>query len=110
MISAQSLLPFMGMKYEIVLTDTAREHYRRLDARGRSLIKKGLKDHLTYEPTRLSRSRIKRLREIKHPEYRLRIDPYRVFYDVSGRTVVVLAIVPKNKTAKWLEIYGVKTP
>nr|VFJ91297.1 MAG: hypothetical protein BECKH772A_GA0070896_100309 [Candidatus Kentron sp. H]VFJ99183.1 MAG: hypothetical protein BECKH772C_GA0070978_1002923 [Candidatus Kentron sp. H]VFK00560.1 MAG: hypothetical protein BECKH772B_GA0070898_101951 [Candidatus Kentron sp. H] len=46
------------MKHEIVLTDTAREHYRGLDARGRSSIKKGLKDHLAFEPTKLSRSRM----------------------------------------------------
>ena len=99
-----------GMKYEVVLTDTAKEHYRGLDAGGRSLIKKGLKDHLTHEPAKLSRSRIKRLREMAQPEYRLRLDPYRVFYDVSGQTVVVLAIVPKDETADWLEQYGVKTP
>jgi len=97
------------MKYEVVLTDTAKAHYRGLDARGRSLIKKGLKDHLTDEPIKLSRSRIKRLRELVHPEYRLRLDPYRVFYDVAGQTVVVLAIVPKERTAEWLEQYGVKT-
>ena len=97
------------MKYEILLTDTAKEHYRGLDARGRSLIKKGLKDHLTHEPMELSRSRIKRLREMEHPEYRLRLDPYRVFYDVAGETVVVLAIVPKDETTEWLENYGVKT-
>ena len=99
----------MDMKYEVVLTDTAKEHYRGLDTRGRSRIKKGLKDHLTYEPMKLSRSRIKRLREMAHPEYRLRLDPYRVFYDVSGKTVVVLAIVPKSETAEWLATYGVKT-
>nr|VFJ71179.1 MAG: hypothetical protein BECKFM1743A_GA0114220_105787 [Candidatus Kentron sp. FM]VFJ71539.1 MAG: hypothetical protein BECKFM1743C_GA0114222_106007 [Candidatus Kentron sp. FM]VFK18942.1 MAG: hypothetical protein BECKFM1743B_GA0114221_105848 [Candidatus Kentron sp. FM] len=46
---------------------------------------------------------------MEHPEYRLRLDPYRVFYDVSGRTVVVLAIVPKNKTTQWLESHGAKT-
>jgi mRNA-degrading endonuclease RelE of RelBE toxin-antitoxin system len=97
------------MRYEVLLTDTAKTHYRGLDARGRSLIKQGLKDHLTYEPMKLSRSRIKRLRELEHPEYRLRLDPYRVFYDVSGETVVVLAIVPKDETAEWLEEYGVKT-
>nr|VFK45520.1 MAG: mRNA-degrading endonuclease RelE, toxin component of the RelBE toxin-antitoxin system [Candidatus Kentron sp. TC] len=101
--------PCYLMKYEIVLTDTAREDYRELDVRGRSSIKKGLKDHLTFEPTKLSRSRIERLREMEHPEYRPRLDPYRVFYDVSGRTVVVLAIVPKNKTTEWLETYGEKT-
>ena len=97
------------MKYNVVLTDTAKEHYSGLDARGRSLVKKGLKDHLTHEPMKLSRSRIKRLREMEHPEYRLRLDPYRVFYDVSGQTVVVLAIVPKDETAEWLEQYGVET-
>nr|VFK59919.1 MAG: hypothetical protein BECKUNK1418G_GA0071005_100948 [Candidatus Kentron sp. UNK]VFK70167.1 MAG: hypothetical protein BECKUNK1418H_GA0071006_102448 [Candidatus Kentron sp. UNK] len=48
----------MGMKYEIVLTDTAKEHHRGLDARGRSSIKKGLKDHLAFEPTKLSQSRV----------------------------------------------------
>ena len=63
----------MGMKYEIVLTDTAREHYRGLDARGRSLIKKGLKDHLTFEPTRLNRSRMICL----FPAHRKWIDPYK---------------------------------
>ena len=98
------------MKYEIVLTDTAKDHYRGLNARGRMLVKKGLKDHLIHEPMKRSRSRIKRLREMEHPEYRLRLDPYRVFYDVSGQTVVVLAIVPKVETAEWLETYGVKTP
>ena len=68
----------------------------------------GLKEHLTHEPMKLSRSRIKRLREMEHPEYRLRLDPYRVFYDVSSRTVSVLAIVPKDDTDQWLEQYGVK--
>lgn len=97
------------MKYEIVLTDAAKEHYRGLDARGQSLIKKGLKDYLTHEPMKLSQSRIKRLRELEHPEYRLRLDPYRIFYDVSGQTVVVLAVVPKDKTEEWLETFGVKT-
>nr|VFK44657.1 MAG: hypothetical protein BECKTC1821E_GA0114239_103816 [Candidatus Kentron sp. TC] len=36
------------MKYEIVLTDTAREHYWGLDARRRPSIKKGLKEHLSF--------------------------------------------------------------
>jgi mRNA interferase RelE/StbE len=97
------------MKYEIVLTDTAKAHYRGLDARSRALIKKGLNDHLVHEPMKMSRSRIKRLREMEHPEYRLRLDPYRVFYDVTGHAVVVLAIVPKDETAEWLDKYGVKS-
>ncbi len=97
------------MAYDVVLTDTAKEHYHGLDARGRSLIKKGLGDHLVHEPMKLSRSRIKRLHEMVHPEYRLRLDPYRVFYDVTGQSVVVLAIVPKDRTAEWLNTYGVRS-
>jgi len=97
------------MTYEIVLTDTAKEHYRGLDARGKALIREGLNDHLAHEPMKQSRSRIKRLREMEHPEYRLRLDPYRVFYDVTEQTVVVLAIVPKSETSAWLDTYGVKT-
>ena len=97
------------MTYEIVLTDTAMGHYGGLDARGRALIKDGLEDHLAHEPMKVSRSRIKRLREMDHPEFRLRLDPYRVFYDVIGQTVVVLAIVPKDDTAEWLNQHGVKS-
>jgi len=95
------------MTHEIVLTDTAKAHYAGMDARSRAMVKKGMRDHLAHEPMKLSRSRIKRLREMEHPEYRLRLDPYRVFYDVIGSTVVVLAIVPKDETAEWLSAYGV---
>ncbi len=87
-----------------LLTDTAKAHYRALDARGRALIKDGLNGHLCHEPMKASRRRIKRLREMDHPEFRLRLDPYRVFYDVIGQTVVVLAIVPKRETAEWLNV------
>ena len=97
------------MRYEIVLTDTAKEHYGALDARGRALIKDGLDDHLAHEPMKVSRSRIKRLREMEHPEFRLRLDPYRIFYDVIGQRVIVLAIVPKDDTAEWLNAHGVKS-
>ena len=98
------------MTYEIVLTETAKTHYRALDARRRAVVKDGLETHLRREPMKTSRSRIKRLRRMEHPEYRLRLDDYRVFYDVAGQTVVVLAIMPKDKTADWLDQHGVKSP
>lgn len=97
------------MAYEIFLTDTAKTHYRALDARWRAIVKNGLEAHLRHEPMKVSRSRIKRLRGMEHPEYRLRLDEYRVFYDVAGQTVVVLAIVPKDDTVDWLNKYGVKS-
>ena len=72
-------------------------------------MKAGLETHLRHEPMKVSRSRIKRLREIEHPEYRLRLDEYRVFYDVAGQNVVVLAIVPKNDADDWPNQYGEKS-
>ena len=97
------------MRHEIVLTDTAKEHYRALTARWQSVVRDGMETHLRHEPTRVSRSRVKRLRDMAHPEYRLRLGDYRVFYDVDAETVVVLAIVPKKDTDAWLNEYGVKS-
>ncbi len=64
-------------------------------------------DHLRHEPTKTSKTRIKRLRGLSRPQYRLRVgDDIRVFYDVTEDTVEVLAIVPKSEANEWLERYG----
>ena len=39
-------------------------------------------------------------------QYRLRVSDIRVFYDVTDEAVEVLAIVPKEAMATWLERYG----
>ena len=97
------------MRYEIELTDTAKRHYQALPPRWRRTAKEGIETHLRHAPGKVSRSRIKRLRRLERPEYRLRLDPYRVFYDVAGRTVLVLAIVPKDNTAEWLAEHGIES-
>ena len=61
-----------------------------------------METHLRHEPKKLSRSRIKRLRDLRRPQYRLRVDDMRVFYDVVQGTVEVLAIVPKSRVEEWL--------
>lgn len=53
-----------------------------------------------------SKSRIKRLRGLSHPEYRLRVGDLRIFCDITEDTVEVLAIVPKSEAASWLERAG----
>jgi mRNA interferase RelE/StbE len=62
--------------------------------------------HLRHEPTKASRSRIKRLRGLSRPQYRLRVDEMRVFYDVKRRCVEILAIVMKSDAAAWLAREG----
>jgi mRNA-degrading endonuclease RelE of RelBE toxin-antitoxin system len=96
------------MRFEIILTRTAQTHYRALSARRRAVMKTELERHLRHEPTKTSRSRIKKLRTMAHPEYRLRVDEYRIFYDVVDAKVIVLAIVPKVGVGEWLDEHGVK--
>ena len=56
----------------------------------------------------MSKSRIKQLRGLRHPQYRLRIDEIRLYYDIVNDSVEILAILPKSKTAAWLKEMGEK--
>jgi len=94
------------MRFQIILAPEAVEDLRRLKASERTAIEEALETHLRHEPTKTSRSRIKRLRGIARPQYRLRVEEVRVFYDVSGSIVEVLAIVPKSEAEPWLAQFG----
>jgi mRNA interferase RelE/StbE len=69
-------------------------------------VRDAMEIHLRHEPTKVSKSRIKRLRESSHPQYRLRVDDLRVFSDVEGDEVRILAIVEKSAAAEWLREAG----
>ncbi len=90
------------MRFEIVLAPEAVDDVKRLKAVKRPEVLAALNTHLRYEPTKVSHSRIKRLRELSHPQYRLRVGDVRVFYDVVGSTVEVLAVVDKAEASAWL--------
>ena len=94
------------MRFEILLAPEAVEDLRKLKANERSVVKEALETHLRNEPTKTSRSRIKRLRGVARPQYRLRVEEVRVFYDVSGSAVEILAIVPKPEAESWLAQFG----
>jgi mRNA interferase RelE/StbE len=85
------------MPFVIVLAPEAVEDLGRLRANVRATVRSALETHLRHEPEKTSRSRIKRLRGLRRPQYRLRVGEVRVFYDVSGATVEVLAIVVKSE-------------
>ena len=87
------------MRREIVLAPEAMEDLGTLRAYERAMVREALETHLRYEPGKTSRSRIKRLRGMRRPQYRLRVSDIRVFYDVTDEMVEVLAIVPKEEVA-----------
>ena len=94
------------MRYNIVLAPEAVDDLTLLKANVRAKVKQGIEEHLRHEPTKISKSRIKRLRGLRRPQYRLRVDEVRVFYDVVGDAVEVLAIVAKSEAEKWLAQFG----
>jgi len=94
------------MPFAIVLAPEAAEDLRRLTANVRATVRTALETHLRLEPERTSRSRIKRLRGLLRPQYRLRVGEIRVFYDVSRTTVEILAIVAKSEAESWLAQFG----
>lgn len=94
------------MRFEIVLAPEAVEDLRKLKATLRATVQEALETHLRREPTKTTRSRIKRLRGLSRPQYRLRVGEVRVFYDISGPTVEVIAIVAKSEAESWLAQFG----
>lgn len=94
------------MRFDIVLAPQAVEDLKRLKANGRAEARTAIETHLRHEPRKTSRSRIKRLRGVSRPQFRLRVGDVRVFYDVSGGVVEVLAIVAKSQAEAWLARFG----
>ena len=89
------------MKYEVILKPDAEndlDGVRKYEARW---IADAIERHLTREPEKVSRSRIKRLRGRQPADYRLRVGDFRVFYmvDADESTVLVLRILHKERTA-----------
>ncbi len=94
------------MPFDIILAPEAVDDLKRLKAHVRAAVRVALETHLRHEPEKTSRSRIKRLRGLRRPQYRLRVDDIRVLYDVSGTTVEILAIVSKSEAESWLAQFG----
>lgn len=94
------------MRFDIILSPEAVDDLRKLNAYLRAAVRDAIEKHLRHEPTKVSKSRIKRLRGLARPQYRLRVEEVRVFYDVSGGVVEVLAIVQKSEAESWLRKVG----
>jgi mRNA-degrading endonuclease RelE of RelBE toxin-antitoxin system len=94
------------MPFDIILAPEAVEDLKGMKAHVRAAVRTALETHLRHEPGKTSRSRIKRLRGLRRPQYRLRVGDIRVFYDVTGTNVEVLAIVVKSEAQSWLAQFG----
>jgi mRNA interferase RelE/StbE len=66
------------MHYEIEFTTESLADIKLLRSTDRSKVIDAIETHLLHNPTQESKSRIKRLREMDKPQYRLRVDEIRM--------------------------------
>jgi len=92
-------------KYGIVLKPAAVKDLDRLSRFDAATISDMMEECLGDEPAKESKSRIKRLRGISDPDYRLRVGDYRVFYSIDdvARQVNVLRIMHKDGTREYYQ-------
>jgi mRNA interferase RelE/StbE len=95
------------VRYEINLLPRAVADLKHLPARMRAELRDQIELHLRHEPTKGSRSRIKRLHGLRRPQFRLRVGDIRVYYDVVETEVQILTIVTKEQALAWLATSGV---
>lgn len=91
--------------YTIQFTPEAIADLRELRKRDTQLIVDGIETQLTFEPVLPTRNR-KRLRPNRLAEWELRIDEFRVFYDVVSTEVIVKVVAVGQKIGNRLLIHG----
>jgi mRNA interferase RelE/StbE len=90
------------MPYEIRYSDQAVEQLKKLKSFSRTAVLDEIEQILGVNPTLVSKSRVKRLREPSPTQYRLRVGEFRVFYDVEDRTVLIVEILDKRSSLDYL--------
>ena len=89
--------------YEISLKQSAISDMDDLRKYEAAQIANAMEKHLAHEPKKESRSRIRRLRGLTNPDYRLRVGEYRIFYNVDdhARRVDILRVMHKHQTQSY---------
>ena len=98
------------MAYAIDFEPTALKELKALRKADQVRVVEAIQLHLTHEPMRQSKSRIKRMRPGTQPPYRLRVDEFRVYYDVLAEQmlVIIYGIVDKAHSLAWLDAFARK--
>lgn len=92
------------MLYEIEFVREAKSDLKRLRKIDKVKILDRIETHLRYEPMRKSKSRIKQLRGDLFPLLRLRVDDFRVYYEVDdvAKRLVIYGVIHKKDFETWL--------
>jgi mRNA-degrading endonuclease RelE of RelBE toxin-antitoxin system len=92
--------------FRIELAPGAKRDLRQLPSGVQTTILSEAQSRLRLEPYREIKTRIKRLTGIVPPLYRLRVGDYRAYYRMIGDMVVVLAVLHKKDSERWLRRFS----
>jgi mRNA-degrading endonuclease RelE of RelBE toxin-antitoxin system len=90
------------MAYEDRYSNEDVEQLTKLRVFDRTAILDQIEQVSTVNPTPVSKSRIKRLREPAPTQYRLRVGDFRVFYHVAEEAVLVIQVLSKQESTDYL--------
>jgi len=93
------------MRYQILMSPEAIDHLGEFSARDQSLILDQIDTHLLYQPDVETRRR-KRMRPNPLAPWELRIEQFRVFYDIDEDSVEVRILAVGRKRGNRLFIGG----
>jgi mRNA-degrading endonuclease RelE of RelBE toxin-antitoxin system len=96
------------MPIEVRYSTIAAKQLKRLRAFDRATILDEIERTLTINPTMPSKARIKKLRQPAPTQYRLRVEDFRVFYDVDdvNNFVDIVQILSKEDSLPYLESFS----
>jgi mRNA-degrading endonuclease RelE of RelBE toxin-antitoxin system len=83
--------------FDIELKDDAKRQLRQFSARDQRILLDAIEEQLRHQPTLPTRNR-KQLRPNNLAEWEVRVDPFRIFYNVEeeGMNIAVVAIAVKE--------------
>ncbi|MBI3821904.1 MAG: type II toxin-antitoxin system RelE/ParE family toxin [Planctomycetes bacterium] len=91
--------------YEVRLADDAKRHLAAFPARDQRVVLDAIDEQLQHQPTVVTRNR-KPLRENPLAEWELRVQRYRVLYNVAEESVTVIVIAIAVKAGNRFNIEG----
>jgi len=93
-------------RFSIELTREAEREIKAIPATEARMILQEIQARLSTDPFKQSKTRIKRLVGFTPPLYRLRVGDYRTYYRILIHQVVILTVLHKNASERWLKRRG----
>ena len=89
-------------KFLIEFEREAQRDLERLEKENRLKILEEIQKYLSTTPFQPVKTRLKRMNGFKPTLYRLRVGDYRVYYRIKEQCVVILGVLHKKETERWL--------